>query len=161
MTGSKSLYSVSSFLSSSSNPPHGAEKSLIIKLATLAPEGSSWMKTLNTLNTEVMKKTESRVQFRIYPGGVLGDEKDMLRKMKIGQIQSAALTSGGLSAIFKEIDVLQIPFLFQNYEEADFILNKMDAFFRKGFEENGYVLLGWSEAGFVYLHVNPSHLQCG
>jgi TRAP-type C4-dicarboxylate transport system substrate-binding protein len=129
----------------------GAEKSLIIKLATLAPEGSSWMKTINALNTEVMKKTENRVQFRIYPGGVLGDEMDVLRKMKIGQIQAAALTSGGLSAIFKEVDVLQVPFLFNNYEEADFILNKMDAFFRKGFEENGYVPLGWSEAGFVYL----------
>jgi TRAP-type C4-dicarboxylate transport system substrate-binding protein len=129
----------------------GAEKSLIIKLATLAPEGSPWMKTFNTLNTEVMKKTENRVQFRIYPGGILGDEKDVLRKMKIGQIQGAALTAGGLSAIFKEIDVLQVPFLFNNYEEADFILNKMDAFFRKGFEENGFVLLGWSEAGFLYL----------
>jgi TRAP-type C4-dicarboxylate transport system substrate-binding protein len=130
---------------------YGAEKSTIIKLATLAPEGSSWMKTFKMLNTEVMKKIENRVQFRIYPGGVLGDEMDMLRKMKIGQIQGAALTSGGLSAIFKEVNVLQVPFLFNTYEEADFVLNKMDAFFRKGFEENGYVLLDWSEAGFVYL----------
>jgi TRAP-type C4-dicarboxylate transport system substrate-binding protein len=129
----------------------GAEKNIIIKLATLAPEGSPWMKTFNTLNTEVMKKTENRVQFRIYPGGILGDEKDVLRKIKIGQIQGAALTSGGLSAIFKEVDVLQVPFLFNNYKEADFILNKMDPFFRKGFEENGFVLLDWSEAGFVYL----------
>jgi len=130
---------------------YGAEKSIIIKLATLAPEGSSWMKTINTLTAEVMKKTENRVQFKIYPGGTLGDEMDMLRKMKIGQIQSAALSSGGLSALSKEIDVLQIPFLFQKYEEADSILKKMDPLFRKGFEENGYVLLGWSEAGFVYL----------
>jgi TRAP-type C4-dicarboxylate transport system substrate-binding protein len=130
---------------------YGAEKSLVIKLATLAPEGSPWMKSINALNAEVMKKTENRVQFRIYPGGVLGDEKDVLRKMKIGQIQGAVLTSGGLSAIFKEVDVLQVPFLFNNYEEADSILNKMDSFFRKGFEENGYVLPGWSEAGFVYL----------
>jgi len=132
-------------------PTNGADKSLVIKLATLAPEGSSWMKTFNALNAEVMKRTENKVQFRIYPGGVLGDEKDVLRKMKIGQIQGAALTSGGLSAIFKEVDVLQVPFLLNNYEEADFILNKMDGFFRKGFEENGYVLLGWSEAGFIYL----------
>jgi TRAP-type C4-dicarboxylate transport system substrate-binding protein len=130
---------------------YGAEKSLIIKIATLAPEGSSWMKSINALNAEVMKKTENRVQFRIYPGGVLGDEKDVLRKMKIGQIQGAVLTSGGLSAIFKEVDVLQVPFLFNNYEETDLILNKMDAFFRKGVEENGFALLGWSEAGFLYL----------
>lgn len=130
---------------------YGAEKSIIIKLATLAPEGSSWMKTINTLTAEVMKKTENRIQFKIYPGGTLGDEMDMLRKMKIGQIQSAALSAGGLSALSKEIDVLQIPFLLQKYEEGDSILKKMDSLFRKGFEENGYVLLGWSEAGFVYL----------
>jgi TRAP-type C4-dicarboxylate transport system substrate-binding protein len=130
---------------------NGAEKSIIIKVATLAPEGSSWMKAFNSLNSEVMKKTENKVLFRIYPGGVLGDEMDMLRKMKIGQIQGAGLTSGGLSTLFKEIDVLQIPFLFQRYEEVDTILKKMDSFFRKGFEDNGYILLGWSEAGFVYL----------
>ena len=76
---------------------------------------------------------------------------DMLRKMKIGQIQAAALTSGGLSPLFREIDVLQIPFLFQKYEEVDAVLTKMDSFFRKGFEDNGYILLGWSEAGFIYL----------
>ena len=136
------------FLTQSAN---GTEKNLVIKLATLAPEGSSWVKTFNTLNTEVMKKTESKVQFRIYPGGVLGDEMDMLRKLKIGQIQGVALTSAGLSALFKEMDVLQIPFLFQTYEEVDTVLKKMDPFFRKGFEDNGYILLGWFDAGFVYL----------
>lgn len=129
----------------------GAEKEFVIKLGTLAPEGSSWMKTLNTVNAEVMKKTGNTVKFRIYPGGVLGDEMDMLRKLKIGQIQGVALTSGGLSSLFKEMNVLQVPFLFQTYEEVDTVSNKMDSFFRRGFEENGYVLLGWSEAGFVYL----------
>jgi TRAP-type C4-dicarboxylate transport system substrate-binding protein len=117
----------------------------------LAPEGSSWMKAFNTLNTEVMKKTENKVQFKIYPGGVLGDEVDMLRKLKIGQIQGVALTAAGLSILFKEMDVLQIPFLFQTYDEVDVILKKMDPFFKKGFEDSGYILLGWSEAGFVYL----------
>lgn len=129
----------------------GAEKNLVIKMATLATEGSSWMKTFNTLNAEVMKNTENKVQFKIYPGGVLGDEMDTLRKMKISQIQGAALTSGGLSMLFKEIDIFQVPFLFQKYEEVDAILEKMDSFFRKGFEDNGYILLGWSEAGFIYL----------
>jgi TRAP-type C4-dicarboxylate transport system substrate-binding protein len=130
---------------------HGEEKGIVIKIATLAPEGSSWAKVIHRLNDEVKKKTEQRVQFRIYPGGVLGDEKDMLRKMKIGQIHGAALTSGGLSALNKELDVLQIPFLFQTYEEVDAVLNRMDSSFRKGFEENGYILLGWPEAGFIYL----------
>ena len=132
-------------------PVRGADKSVVIKLGTLAPEGSSWIKAFTTLNAEVMKKTENQVQFKIYPGGVLGDEVDMLRKLKIGQIQGVALTSAGLSALFKEMDVLQIPFLFQTYEEVDASLKKMDSFFRKGLEDNGYILLGWSEAGFVYL----------
>jgi TRAP-type C4-dicarboxylate transport system substrate-binding protein len=132
----------------------GEEKNIVIKMATLAPKGSSWMKTFDILNNEVMKKTEKKVWFKIYPDGVLGDETDMLRKMQMGQIQGAALSSGGLSVLFKEIDVLQIPFLFQTYEEVDSILTKTDSFFRKGFENNGYIFLGWSEAGFVYLMSN-------
>jgi TRAP-type C4-dicarboxylate transport system substrate-binding protein len=122
-----------------------------IKIATLAPEGSSWMKTFEAINAEVSQKTNAEVSFKFYPGGVLGDERDMLRKMQIGQIQGAALTSAGLSAIFGEMDVFEIPFLFRSYAEVDFVIKEMDGFFREGFEKNGYVLLGWSEGGFVRL----------
>ncbi len=128
-----------------------AAEGTVIKIATLAPDGSSWMKTLNTINAEVMEKTKGTVRFKIYPGGVLGDETDMMRKMQIGQIQGAALSSGGLSSIFKEIDVIHLPFFFKNYEEVDYVLKKMDPYFKKGIEDNGYILLGWSEAGFTYL----------
>jgi TRAP-type transport system periplasmic protein len=135
---------------------HGAEKDLVIKLGTIAPEGSSWVKTFNAINKEVKEKTNNQVQFKIYTGGVMGDETDMLRKMKIGQIQAAVLSSGSLALLYKEFDVLQIPFLFQKYEEVDYILKKMDTLFRKGLEDNGYILLGWSEGGFVYLmSTNP------
>ena len=136
------------------SPGSAGEKNTVVKIATLAPDGSTWVKGFNQLNAEVMKKTENRVQFKIYPGGILGDEQDMLRKLKIGQIQGAALTSAALSSIFNEIDVLQIPFLFQTYEEVDAVLAKTDAFFRKGLEDRGYVLLGWSEGGFLYLLSN-------
>ncbi len=128
-----------------------AQEVTVIKIATLAPDGSSWMKTLNAINAEVMEKTKGKVVFKIYPGGVLGDEKDMMRKMQIGQIQGAGLSSGGLATIFKEIDVMHIPFFFQNYEEVDYLLKKMGPYFKKGLEGDGYILLGWSEAGFVYL----------
>jgi TRAP-type C4-dicarboxylate transport system substrate-binding protein len=134
------------------SPAHGTAKTLVIKLATLAPEGSAWIKTFHDIDAEVREKTENQVSFRFYPGGILGgDEKDMLRKMHIGQIHSAALSSAGLSAIFSEMDVFQIPFLFQSHKEVDYVIKEMDAFFRKGFEKNNYVLLGWSEAGFVHL----------
>ena len=133
------------------SPAHGTAKTLVIKLATLAPEGSSWIKTFNSIDAEVREKTSKQVGFKFYPGGVLGDEKDMLRKMHIGQIQGAALTSAGLSAIFSEMDVFQIPFLFESHHEVDYVLTEMDAFFRNGFDKNNYILLGWSEGGFVRL----------
>lgn len=126
-------------------------KTMVIKLATLAPEGSSWTETFNAIDAEIKQKTNGEVSCKIYAGGVLGDEKDMLRKMHIGQIHAAALTSAGLSAIFNEMDVFQIPFLFESHDEVDFVLAQLDAFFRKGFEKNHYILLGWSEAGFVRL----------
>ena len=126
-------------------------KTMVIKLATLAPEGSSWTEAFNAIDAEIQQKTNGQVRFKFYAGGVLGDEKDMLRKMHIGQIHAAALTSAGLSAIFSEMDVFQIPFLFESHDEVDFVLAQMDAFFRKGFEKNNTILLGWSEAGFVRL----------
>jgi len=129
----------------------GAAESFEIKIATLAPEGSSWMKTFEAINAEVNKKTNAEVSFKFYPSGVLGDEKDMLRKMQIGQIHGAALSCAGLSAVFGEMDVFQIPFLFKSYGEADFVIKEMNEFFRAGFEKNGYVLLGWTEGGFVRL----------
>jgi TRAP-type C4-dicarboxylate transport system substrate-binding protein len=126
-------------------------KPVVIKLATLAPEGSSWIETFNAINAEIQQKTGGQVRCKLYAGGVLGDEKDMLRKMHIGQIHAAALTSAGLSAIFNEMDVFQIPFLFESKGEVDFVLSEMDPFFRQGFDQNNHVLLGWSEAGFVRL----------
>ena len=132
-------------------PAASVAKTLEIKIATLAPEGSSWMKTFHSIDAEVRGKTDKQVGFKFYPGGVLGDEKDMLRKMHIGQIHGAALTSAGLSTIFSEMDVFQIPFLFESHHEVDYVTEEMNAFFQKGFDENGYILLGWSEGGFVRL----------
>jgi TRAP-type C4-dicarboxylate transport system substrate-binding protein len=132
-------------------PQSAAAKTTTIKIATLAPDGSSYIQTLNDLNAELKLKTNNDVRLRIYPGGVLGDEKDMRRKMYVGQIHGAVLTSAGLSGIFSEMDVFQIPFLFENYDEVDYVVEKMDAFFKKGLKDKGYILLGWSEAGFIRL----------
>jgi TRAP-type C4-dicarboxylate transport system substrate-binding protein len=132
-------------------PAASVAKTLQIKIATLAPEGSSWIKAFHAIDAEVRTKTDKQVGFKFYPGGVLGDEKDMLRKMYIGQIHGAALTSAGLSAIFSEMDVFQIPFLFESHHEVDYVIEEMNAFFQKGIDENDYILLGWSEGGFVRL----------
>ena len=132
-------------------PAAGATESLEIKIATLAPEGSSWMKTFEAIDAELGQKTNAAVRLKFYPGGVLGDEKDMLRKMYIGQIHGAVFTTAGLSAIFGELDVFQIPFLFRSYDEVEFVISEMNGFFHEGFEKNEHVLLGWTEGGFVRL----------
>ena len=132
-------------------PLGAAAKTTTLKIATLAPEGSTYIQALNELNTELKQKTNNGVRLRIYPGGVLGDEKDMRRKMHVGQIHGAVLTSAGLSGIFNEMDVFQIPFLFEGYDEVDFVEKKMDAFFKNGLQDKGYILLGWSEGGFIRL----------
>ena len=133
------------------SPHMVAAKATTIKIATLAPEGSTYIQTLNDLNAELKQKTNNEVRLKIYAGGVLGDETDMRRKMHVGQIHGAVLTSAGLSGIFSEMDVFQIPFLFEGYDEIDFVVEKMDAFFKKGLKDKGYILLGWSEAGFIRL----------
>jgi TRAP-type C4-dicarboxylate transport system substrate-binding protein len=134
-------------------PLHVAEGQapVIIKLATLAPEGSPWIQVLKAAADEAQQKTGNAVQFKIYPGGVMGDERDMVRKMHIGQLQAAMLSSASLASMYPEIDVLQTPFLFDSYPETDFVVGKMQDGFKSGLEKNGYVALGWSEAGFVYL----------
>jgi TRAP-type C4-dicarboxylate transport system substrate-binding protein len=123
----------------------------VIKIATLAPEGSSWIEAFDGINAELKKKTSGAVRFKIYAGGVLGDEKDMIRKMYVGQIQGAVLTSAGLSNIFSEMDVFQIPFLFESYDEVDYVEKNMAGLFKKGFEKKGFTLLAWSEGGFIRL----------
>ena len=126
-------------------------QNVILKLGTLAPEGTSWVKAFREINRELEQKTNKQVSLRLFPGGILGDEEDMLRKVKVGQLQGALLTGGGLGLIFKDVKILAIPFLFQNYKEVDALLGKMDGYFQKGFEDNGFKSLGWTEQGFIYL----------
>ena len=133
-----------------------AQEHYVIKLATLAPEGSPWMNTFHRINGEIKEKTEGKVTLKAYPGGVLGEDRDMFRKMRIGQIHAGGFTGSGLCFVNRDITVMATPFLFRDYAEVDYVLGKMEGRFRRGFENEGYVLLGWSEIGFVYLLSNVS-----
>lgn len=130
--------------------PSGASAAAI-KFATLAPEGSTWMKVMHELAEEVDKKTGGALTFRFYAGGVSGDERDVVRKIRIGQLHAAGFTGVGLGEIAPMVRLLDAPFLVASAEEADFLVQRFDADFHKAFEENGYVLLGWAEVGLVYL----------
>lgn len=125
-----------------------------IKFATLAPEGTTWMNAMREFSKEVEAKTEGRLKFRIYPGGTQGDEKDVVRKMRLGQLHGAGITGVGIGEIASPIRLLDTPFLFKNTKEIDHIYNVMDKDFRQIFEEKGYVLLGWAEVGIVTIFSN-------
>ena len=128
-----------------------AQPNHLLKIATLAPEGSSYAKALRALDAEVRQQTGGNVGFKIYPGGVQGEETVVLRKMRIGQLHGGNFGGLGISKAFPDILALEMPFLFNSYAEVDYVLEKMDAFYRQGYAERGYVLLGWSDIGFVHI----------
>ena len=125
-----------------------------IKFATLAPEGSAWITVMKEYDQAIRKESGGRLGFKIYAGGVAGDEKDVIRKIRLGQFQSAGITGVGIGEIAKSARILDSPFLFKNHDEVDYVVGQYDAELRKEFENGGYVLLGWAEVGFVYVFTN-------
>lgn len=122
-----------------------------IKFATVAPEGSTWMNVMQELNDTIVEKTNGAVKFKFYPGGVSGDENDVLRKMDINQLHAAGFTSQGLGEVVKEVRILNVPLLIKNDEEVDYVLSKMSPYFEKQFDKKGYVVLGWPEIGRAHV----------
>lgn len=132
--------------------PVAAEKR--IKIATLAPEGTTWMKLMNDMAKEIQQKTNGEVKLKFYAGGVMGDEGDVIRKMKFGQVHGGGFTGRGLGEINSQERVLELPRLFEKSSEVDCVLGKVTGRLSKGFEDQGFVLLGWAETGFVYVFTN-------
>jgi TRAP-type C4-dicarboxylate transport system substrate-binding protein len=128
----------------------GAAPAQTIKLGTLAPKGSPWFKNLQDMAAD-WQAASSRIKVRIYPGGAIGDERDMVRKMQIGQLQGAVLTAEGLSIIAPEILSLQLPMMFKTDGELDYVRDKMKAEFEAMFEKRGYRILNWGDVGWVRL----------
>lgn len=127
-----------------------------IKLATLAPENSTLMKIFNEMNRELLEETGGKVGFKIFAGFVLGDEEDVLRKLRVGMIHAASFTMAALTDVNPDLRVLQVPFLFDNTREVDHVLGRMEADLKRGFAEKGFEILGWPELGFLYfMSTNP------
>lgn len=126
----------------------------IIKMATLAPDGTTLAKGLVAMKNDVVAKTGGKVDIQLYFGGTAGDEKDVVRKMRIGQLTGGALTGVGLGMIEPEIRVLELPFLFKNYGQADAVYSQMKSYFENKFLQKGFMLLGWAEVGFVKIFSN-------
>jgi TRAP-type C4-dicarboxylate transport system substrate-binding protein len=106
---------------------------------------------MHDIDAEVRRETGNAVGFKIYPGGVQGDEQVVLRKVRSGQLHGGAFTGAGLGVIAPAERVLELPFLFHNYDEIDRVHAKVDGDLSKTFTQAGFTVLGWAEVGFVYL----------
>ncbi len=122
----------------------------LFKMASLAPEGSIWALRFDQFAQEVKEKSGGEVGFKVYPGGVMGDDRAMFRKMKIGQLQGAGFTMTGIGEIVPDFRVTGIPYLFKSYEEVDEVLEKLMPRQVEAFARKDMVLIAMSEIGFIY-----------
>jgi TRAP-type transport system periplasmic protein len=122
-----------------------------LKIATLAPDGSSWMKELRLASKEIETTTQGRVLIKFYPGGVMGPDAVVIRKIRLGQLQGGVLTSSELAAVYADAPIYSMPFLFDNWAQVDKARLQIDPLLAKGFEAKGYKMLGASGIGFAYM----------
>ena len=127
-----------------------------IKIATLSPDGAMWMQEMRAGAEEIKKRTQGRVKFKFYPGGVMGSDENVLRKMRIGQLQGGAVTTGSLSGVYPDIDIYGLPYLFSSLEQVDYVREKMDQFLLDNLEKKGFVSFGIGEGGFSYMMSDSS-----
>lgn len=131
--------------------PARSQETKSIKFATLAPEGSTWMKVMTDLSKDLEKTTGGKLKFKFYPGGVSGDEKDVVKKIRIGQLQSAGFTGVGLGEVAPDARLLDSPWLFRSRAELEHVRQKFDKEFSASVEKGGFVVLGWTNLGSVYV----------
>ena len=127
-----------------------AEKTYTLKFASLIPADTAWMKSIQNWAEELKSKSNGRLKIKMYPGGVMGDEPDVLRKIRSRQLQGAFFTGYGIGRIYSPARVLEMPFLFQNTDESDYVRKQIMPDIEKGFREKGFELLGWPEVGFLH-----------
>lgn len=131
--------------------PAAGAQGLRLKIATLAPEGTLWMKELRKAAEEVKDRTDGRVSFRFYPGGTMGTDSAVLRKIRIGQLQGGVVLAGSLADIDPDLEIYSLPLLFRSYGEVDYVRERMDQILIEGLETKGFVAFGFTETGFTYL----------
>ncbi|MCK5378444.1 MAG: TRAP transporter substrate-binding protein DctP, partial [Acidobacteria bacterium] len=109
-----------------------------LKIATLAPDGSFWMTEMRQGAEDIEKATDGRVKLRIYPGGTMGNDQAVLRKMRIGQLHGGMMTGQSLAEVTSDLQLYGLPFLFKSYDEVDAVREQMDATLVQKLEAKGY-----------------------
>jgi TRAP-type C4-dicarboxylate transport system substrate-binding protein len=132
----------------------GTAHAVDIKIASVAPDGSRWMQQMRAGAEEVSARTGGRVNIKFYPGGVMGNDAQVLRKIRIGQLQGGAFTAGGLAERYGALNLYGIPLLFRSLDEIDAVRAELDADLAAGLERAGFVTFGFIEGGFANLLAN-------
>ncbi len=125
-----------------------------LKIATVAPDGSQWMQQMRAGAEQIRMRTAGRVSIKFYPGGVMGNDAQVLRKVRVGQLQGGAFTAGGLAERYPALNTYGIPFLFHSLDEVDAVRAKIDSKMIAGLEQAGFVAFGFTEGGFANLLSN-------
>ncbi|RLE26564.1 MAG: C4-dicarboxylate ABC transporter [Acidobacteria bacterium] len=132
----------------------GAAGAAQLKIATLAPDGSFWMTEMRQGAKDIEEATDGRVKLRIYPGGTMGNDQAVLRKMRIGQLHGGMMTGQSLAEVTSDLQLYGLPFLFKSYDEVDAVRERMDATLIQKLEAKGYISFGLLEGGFAYIMSN-------
>ena len=138
------------FLALSVIPAQAKRPKYLFKVASLAPEGSVWTKRFRDFAREVEEKSNGEIGFKIYAGGVMGDDRAMYRKMRIGQLHGGGFTMTGIGEVVPDFRVLGIPFQFNSYDEVDRVKEKLLPRLEEEFDKKGMVLMAITEVGFIY-----------
>jgi TRAP-type C4-dicarboxylate transport system substrate-binding protein len=131
--------------------PAEAAGRTLIKLGTAAPDGSVWHSGLKRMAATWNEESSGAVTLRVYAGSVAGDEADMVRKMRLGQLQAGSISVIGLSQIDKAFDVFTIPMFYESYEELFFVMDALEPIMKERLSERGFVFLGWGLGGWAHL----------
>ncbi len=120
-----------------------------IKIASVAPDGSHWIGQMRAGAEEIRMRTGGRVTFKFYPGGVMGNDAQVLRKIRAGQLHGGAFASGGLAERYSGMSLYGIPLLFRSQDEVDTVRAKIDPLMAAGLDKAGFVSFGFTEGGFA------------
>jgi len=121
----------------------------VFKIATIAPEGSEWMNQHRAAADQIKARTEGRVAFKFYGGGVMGNDKKVLRKIRIGQLQGAAFSTSGLIERYPDILLYGLPFVFRSQAEVDYVRGRFDSRLKDGLRDAGFETFGFATGGFA------------
>jgi len=132
----------------------GMANAAVLKIATVTPEGSQWMKDMRASAREIRERTEGRVQIKYYGGGVMGNDTKVLGKIRIGALQGGAFTPTALASLYSDLNLYGLPLVFDSEEEAAYVRERLDTRLRAGLEDAGFVNFGFAAAGFANIMSN-------